>query len=676
MAASTIMRIMDQFSLAGGFAPASEADWRAVVLKALGKAPFDVLRTPLHEGFKTEPLYTDESGSSPLFGIRGWHIIQALAGRTLHDAHRQLADDLVNGVDALFLDFDGGLGVQRCEDLKYLLASELPYYGAAGAPVADAALVLASIQAEPQPAHIEGCAGFDPLTAFAVFGELPADRSSLFDDYLDAAFYLRERAPSFVPFLASSHGWNEAGGSGVQELAFTLAAAVAYWRALTQAGMRLSEGVPCIGFSLAASPDIFLTAASFRAMRLLWARAVATSGEKLDPDLLMLATMSSRVVSAYDPHVNLLRGTACAFGAAIGGATGIRILPFDSAEGGATAFSKRLARNTSLILRHEAQLSAVADAAAGSAYVETLTNELAAAAWALFREVEAMGGLAAALESGFVRDELRRTADERERAIAHRKDKITGVSVFPNLSGTPLTEQKHKISAEAALPLASELTLPPAGRGERFAALVAAAGNGAELSSLRRASRRVNDAAEQPIAPLKRDAGPFELLRRRADIALARIGSRPPIFLASLGKPDDYRARANWVQGFFAAGGIEVIVPDQGFDTVQALAAAFKQSPAPVACLCSSNSVYASMPGTAAALKQAGAVLVYLAGPASILKTLAPQDGSSIDRIIYEGCNVLALLQEAQTVLRVEELSEAAGREAQEDGLETYGEGR
>ncbi len=179
------------------------------------------------------------------------------------------------------------------------------------------------------------------------------------------------------------------------------------------------------------------------------------------------------------------------------------------------------------------------------------------------------------------------------------------------------------------------------------------------------------------MAPLDaegRDAEPFEILRQRADIALASIGSRPPIFLAPLGKPGDYRARANWVQSFFAAGGVEVLVPEEGFDSVEALAAAFRQSPAPAACLCSSNQGYASLAGYASALKKAGAVLVYLAGPASVLNALAEPDKSAIDRLIYEGCNALALLQEAQRVLRVEELSVAAGLEAEEEGFEAYSE--
>src|SRR5262249_42786248 len=194
--------------------------------------------------------------------------------------------------------------------------------------------------------------------------------------------------------------------------------------------MTLAESASCIGFSLTASADIFLTIAKFRGMRLLWTHALEAAGEKPSADLLLLGRMPQRIVSAYDPHVNLLRGTAAAFGAAVGGAVGIEILPFDSAARGATSFSRRLARNTSLILQKESYLLAVADAAAGSSYAETLTDELAAKAWALFREVEAKGGLAAAIESGFIQGALQLKAQERARAVAHRQDKITGVSVF------------------------------------------------------------------------------------------------------------------------------------------------------------------------------------------------------------------------------------------------------
>ena len=664
MAACFIVHAMAEFSLAGDFPPASEADWRALVAKALGAAPFEALETPLYEGFRTEPLYTKPGQNSAIFGNRGWAILQPLVDE------EQLADDLGGDTSAFSVTFDACPGIETKGDTEAFIGSaKASFFIAPGSSIADAAFLLAS-----KGDGLQGSAGFDPLTAFALSGERPVERSALLADYTDAAFAIYERSPAFVPFLASGHAWNGAGGSATEELGFTLAAGVAYWRALSQAGMPLPDAARCIGFSLSASSDIFVTIATFRAMRLLWARALTAAGENPNQGLLLLAKMPPRILTAYDPHVNLLRATAAAFGAAIGGAAGIEVLPFDEAAGSATAFGRRLARNTSLVLRHEAWLSAVADPAAGSSYVESLTGKLAERAWALFREAEAQGGLGSALESGFVAEKLRRPAEMQERAIMRRQEKLTGISEFPNLSETMPAAEPAIARFGSAPALTSGLALPAPGKGERFAALVAAAADGATLSELRAASRTLKDLAFTPLNAAKRDAEPFEALRRRSDVALASIGSRPPIFLATLGKPDEHRARANWVQGFFAAGGIEVLPQAEGFESIDALVAAFKQSPAPAACLCASNKVYAAMPGAAASLKQAGAVLVYLAGPASVLKTLDAKDKTAIDRLIYEGCNVLAVLQEAQRILCVKELSEAAGLEAEKAGFEVYAE--
>jgi methylmalonyl-CoA mutase len=655
---------MDHFSLAAGFPQASEAEWLALVDKALAKAPFGTLRTGLREGLVTEPLYMQAQSRAPLFGSRGWHVVQPLTA-----GEAQGADNAGSGAGALSIRFDASLGIETAAGLRKLLGADVPCFVAPGSALGDAALVLAA-----KEGAITGSAGFDPLTAFALCGERPAQKDTLFADYVDAAFHIREHFPSFVPFLASGHAWDGAGGSATEELAFALAAGVSYWRALAEAGMPLGVAAGSIGFSLTASADIFLTIAKFRSLRLLWARAREVAGEKPQAGLMLLARMPERILTSYDPHVNLLRGTASAFGAAIGGATGIEVLPFDSASGGPAALSRRLARNTSLILQEESYLSAVADAAAGSAYLEALTNKLASLAWALFSEVETGGGLAAAIESGFVQDQLRHKAAARERAIAARADKITGVSVFPNpAESVPFPEEIASPDSEGTHPFAGRLpALPAAGKGERFAALIAAARAGTSLRELRTASRRVASIVIPPLAASTRDAEPFEALRWRADLALEMIGSRPPIFLALLGKPDDYRARANWVQSFFAASGIEAIMPEQGFESVEALAAAFKRSPAPVACLCSSNKVYAAMPGAATALKKAGGVAVYLAGPASVLETLDSADAVAIDRLIHEGCNALAILEEAQAALKVEELAAAAEEDEAEVGFEVH----
>ena len=157
---------MDHFSLSAGFPQASEAEWLALVDKALAKARFDTLRTKLHEGFATEPLYTQAQSRPPLFGSRGWYAVQPLTG-----SEAQLADAL-HGDSALSIDFDAGLDAETATALKYLLGSDVPYILAPGSLLADAALVLAA----NEKSGIEGSAGFDPLTAFAVSGERPRNR--------------------------------------------------------------------------------------------------------------------------------------------------------------------------------------------------------------------------------------------------------------------------------------------------------------------------------------------------------------------------------------------------------------------------------------------------------------------------------------------------------------------
>ncbi len=529
-------------------------------------------------------------------------------------------------------------------------------------------MVVAAAQSRLRLSPLAGSAGLDPLTAFARAGEIPAERSSALADAADAAVYLLQHADGFVPFLASDKAWHGAGASAVQDLAFTLSAAASYWRTLLMAGVSASQAQNAVGFALSATSDIFLTIAKFRAARLLWAHALEAAGQDPAPFAFTFAEMSPRILTAYDPHVNLLRGTAAAFAAAIGGADAIALPAFDALRGEITPASHRLARNTGLVLRHEAHLGSVADAAAGSAYVESLTEELASRAWSLLQDVEARGGLLKALESGFIQNDIEKVAKERGGDIARRRQKITGVSAFPDEDDR--LGSSRPAAARMESPIAPLQPLPPAGSGERFAALVAAAKDGASLTQLRMASRRVSDILTTRLPAAARDAEPFEALRHRADIALNRIGSRPPIFLANLGKPSDYRARAAWVQSFFAVGGIETVAPEQGFDSVDALAAAFEKSPAPVACLCSSNAGYSAMPGVARALKKAGAVFVYLAGPASLLAKLAAEDASVIDRLLYEGCDALALLEEAHRILRVEDLSEAAQRDAEEQGFD------
>ena len=215
----------------------------------------------------------------------------------------------------------------------------------------------------------------------------------------------------------------------------------------------------------------------------------------------------------------------------------------------------------------------VGDPAAGSGAIEDLTEKLCRAAWALFQTWDAAGGAWAALEQGLIQREVAAVRAAHEKAIARRKDALTGATDYPNLHGS-------------------------AGEGAR---------------------RRAGEPAEaEPRAPSSRCrrirlAEPFEALRDASDAFLKKTGARPKVFLANLGKLSEFTARATFAKNFYEAGGIEALGND-GFKDRAEMVAAFKASGAKLACLCSSDKVYEAEAADAAKALAAAGAIVHLAG--------------------------------------------------------------
>jgi methylmalonyl-CoA mutase len=309
------------------------------------------------------------------------------------------------------------------------------------------------------------------------------------------------------------------------------------------------------------------------------------------------------MMTKRDPHVNMLRTTVAAFSAALGGADAITVLPFTAALGLPDAFARRIARNTQLLLLEEAHLAKVSDPGAGSGAIEDLTQQLCAAAWSLFQEIERAGGAAAALESSLIQHKVAAVRAEREHAIAHRIDVLTGTTEFPNMAEAP-------VSVLDVAPLSSAPS-PAAGS---FASM-----------------------------PRMRLAEPFERLRDASDRLLADRGSRPKVFLANLGRPSDFSARASFARNFFEAGGIETVTND-GFASREALLDALRASGARLMCLCSSDKIYATeATDVARAASAVPGIHVCLAGRPR--ESEAALRDAGVETFIHAGCDALATLR-------------------------------
>lgn len=612
-----------QLRLGAEFSPATQDKWRELVDGVLKGAAFDTLVSKTYDGLSIAPIYprardadlvTGRASSTP------WQIMQRVDHPDAVAANAQALTDLENGATGLTLVFAGAHGAYGFGLEPMRAALDRVFEGIhldaginiefqIGAQTSNIPQLFADLLRERDIgcADVQARFGFDPIGNAAVAG-----RSS---------YHWTEIAKSLGPASAEVAGLgfkgpfavadgrviHDAGGSEAQELAFVLASGVAYLRALEEAGVEPDRARYMIYARLSADADQFMTLAKFRALRLLWAH-IETSCGLAPRSLFVAADTAWRMLTQRDPYVNVLRATIASFGAALGGASSINVLPHTLALGLPDALARRIARNTQLILLEESNLEKVTDPAAGAGGFENLTAELSKAAWSLFQEIEKAGGIFAALECDLLQDRVIAVRAARDRNIARRKDVLTGASEFANLQEAPVKVLDRK--PKGAAPRDEAKIIFPA------------------------------------IAPI-RLSEPFERLRDRSDRFLASTGARPKIFLANLGAAADFTARATFAKSLFEAGGIQAIDGKGGEDPV-AVATAFKESGASLVCLCSSDKVYVRLAGAAAqALRAAGARHIYMAGRPDEQETALRAAG--LTSFVFAGDDALVTLNEAYT---------------------------
>ncbi len=647
-------------ALASEFPPATEAAWRAAVDAVLKGKPFDkVLVGRTADGIAVQPLYPRKAGAAPL-AARAPGLPWTIAQRADHPdpaaANGLALEDLSGGASGLVIVTRGAIGDRRGDatvidglaDLETLLAGVMldliPIRIDAGTSAGHvAAMLAAKVERDGiDPASLTVAFGIDPIGAFARRGTLET-----WDDAAakaaDAVTGLRRRGFGGTQLLADGRVIHDAGGSEVQELAYALGAAVQYWRTLEAAELPLADAARAVSVVLSVDADQFLSTAKIRAMRKLWARLETACG--LAPSHLDLhAETAWRMITRIDPAVNWLRTTTAVFAAGVGGADHVVVEPWTAAIGLPDAFARRIARNTQLILIEESNLHRVADPAAGSGGMEALTDELCQRAWAQFQAWEKAGGIVAALSANLVQPAVAKVRAERAAAIAKRREPLTGASEFPNVHETVpevLAAPKRETRRDAA-----PVDLPAAGGGARFEAQVKAFGAGAIRAALSRA--KSDTIFVEGLAPI-RLAEPFEALRDKLDAVTAATGTRPKVFLAVIGPVAAFTARATFARNLFEAGGFDAPIP-AGFADVAAIRDAFTASGAAIACICSSDELYAAEGADVAeALKAAGAKQLWLAGrPGDLEEGLK---AAGVDAFIFAGGDVLEVLTRAHAAL-------------------------
>jgi len=602
-----------------GFPPATLDDWRRLVEAEPKNAPVEErLSTALEDGIVCKPLYTRADlpgargmpGAAPwIRGVQarpsesGWEVVQTIDLPEPADAARQAARDLERGATALLLRLGPeGIRARSAEDLVAALAgvslAEIPVTLDAGLEWARAAGWLreawkaAGVAADAA----RGNFGADPIGSIAATGAMPASLDEVWAPFARLAHEARAYPCVRIARVCTAP-YHDAGATGVQELAAALSTGVAYLRRLVEAGLSVDEAARQIAIEIQVGPDFFWEIARLRALRWTWGRILRASGSQVPPRIE--AATSWRVMTIRDPWVNLLRTTAGAFAAAVGGAESIRVLPFDTALGVPDEFGRRLARNIQRILLDESQVHHVLDPAGGSFYVERLTEEIARKAWAKFQEIERAGGIVEVLRAGTLQREIAAADAEREKRVARRKLPITGLSEFPNLL--------EELPARAPRPQAASTGQPT-------------------IEPLRR--RRLGES--------------FERLRDASDAHLHRRGARPRAFLANLGKLAEYNARSTWIRNLLAAGGIEAVGEGGYFSGAEA-AEAFARSGCTVAVICGADSAYEALAEeTGRALKQRGAAHVLLAGRPGELEARLREAG--VDGFLFLGQDVVEAL--------------------------------
>jgi methylmalonyl-CoA mutase len=417
---------------------------------------------------------------------------------------------------------------------------------------------------------------------------------------------------------------SNAGSTISQELGYALAWGNQYLNLLINKGIKPADAAKAIRFTFGVSSNYFIEIAKFRAARWLWAQIVAaykpecTCGsdcncmEESDLDfcpcccaMKIHAETSYFNFTVFDANVNMLRTQTEAMSATLGGVDSLTVLPYDCAYKQSDDFSERIARNQQLLLKEECHFDKVADPAAGSYYIENLTNQIAQEAWKLFLEEEEYGGFFKTVESGRVQTAVNAAANARLKAVSSRREILLGTNQYPNFNETTNGKIERDVDAH-------EFSTP------------------------------CNDGV--PTLKPTREAIEFEQLR----LATEKAAKHPKVFMLTIGNLAMRLARAQFSSNFFGCAGYQII-DNIGFNTVQEGIEAARKADADIIVLCSSDDEYTDLAPKAFELIKGREIFVIAGAPACT----EDLQKIGIDHFINVKSNVLETLKNFNVLLNI-----------------------
>ena len=608
----------DKERLLSEFPAISTQEWKDKIIADLKGADFDrklVWRT--NEGFNVNPYYRREDleglstpnvmpGEYPY--VRStrmdneWLIRQDIHVLDPKEANAKALDILNKGVTSL--GFKLSRDQVNKETLAILLKDIMPEavelnFACCISVASKLAGALAEYLTEVG-ANVQECKGsinFDPFKRQLVKGISNPKWVTMCTEVLEAIRPL----PGFRVLTVNALNISNAGAYIYQELGYALAWGAELLDKLGDAGYSIEELTSRIKFVFGVGSNYFMELAKFRAARWLWAEIVGAYGDQYKGEaakIHMHAVTSTWNKTIYDAHVNLLRTQTEAMSATLGGVDSLTVQPFDVTYQESDNFSERIARNQQLLLKEESHFDKVIDPAAGSYYVEHLTNAIAGEAWKLFLAVEEEGGFAAAAEAGSVQKAVNASNAKRHAAVAARKEIFLGTNQFPNFTETASqkvhAEEKGGHSCGCGTPTIEALCFD-------------------------------------------RGASEFEALR----LSTERSGKEVKVFMLTIGNLAMRLARSQFSSNFFACAGYK-IQDNLGFATVQEGVDAGLAAGASIIVLCSSDDEYA---------EYAPEAYKYLAGRAEFVVAGAPAcmedlKAVGIENYINVKSNVLETLRQ------------------------------